>query len=117
MVLIQDITEHVKLDSMRKQFVADVSHELQTPITTIIGYSETLLESEVEPELQKNFLNRISSEANRMSHLVKDLLTLSRFDNNQILCSIDENVEYIQISSIIINFNIFFIYFILFHAP
>ena len=83
-VVIQDITEHVKLDSMRKQFVADVSHELQTPITTIIGYSETLIESEVEPELQKNFLNRISSEANRMSHLVKDLLTLSRYDTSKI---------------------------------
>ena len=83
-VVIQDITEHVKLDSMRKQFVADVSHELQTPITTIIGYSETLLESDVEPELQKNFLNRISSEANRMSHLVKDLLTLSRYDTAKV---------------------------------
>ena len=83
-VVIQDITEHVKLDSMRKQFVADVSHELQTPITTIKGYSETLLENEVEPELQKNFLNRISSEANRMSHLVKDLLTLSRYDTAKV---------------------------------
>ena len=84
-VVIQDITEHVKLDSMRKQFVADVSHELQTPITTIIGYSETLLETEdVEPNLQKNFLNRIFSEANRMSHLVKDLLTLSRYDTAKV---------------------------------
>ena len=83
-VVIQDITEHVKLDSMRKQFVADVSHELQTPITTIIGYSETLLDSEVDEELQKNFLNRIFSEANRMSHLVKDLLTLSRYDTAKI---------------------------------
>ena len=83
-VVIQDITEHVRLDSMRKQFVADVSHELQTPITTIIGYSETLLENEINPELEKNFLNRISSEANRMSHLVKDLLTLSRYDTAKI---------------------------------
>lgn len=83
-VVIQDITEHVKLDSMRKQFVADVSHELQTPITTIIGYSETLLDSEVDEELQNNFLNRIFSEANRMSHLVKDLLTLSRYDTAKV---------------------------------
>ncbi|MBR3697510.1 MAG: ATP-binding protein [Clostridia bacterium] len=84
-VVIQDITEHVKLDSMRKQFVADVSHELQTPITTIIGYSETLLETEdVDVSLQKNFLNRIFSEANRMSHLVKDLLTLSRYDTAKV---------------------------------
>lgn len=83
-VVIQDITEHVKLDSMRKQFVADVSHELQTPITTIIGYSETLLENEVDKELEKNFLSRIFSEANRMSHLVKDLLTLSRYDTSKV---------------------------------
>ena len=83
-VVIQDITEHVKLDSMRKQFVADVSHELQTPITSIIGFSETLLENDVDEEIQKNFLNRIFSEANRMSHLVKDLLTLSRYDTAKV---------------------------------
>ncbi len=84
-VVIQDITEHVKLDSMRKQFVADVSHELQTPITTIIGYSETLMDNnDIDKELQMNFLNRIFSEANRMSHLVKDLLTLSRYDTSKV---------------------------------
>ncbi|MCX4302774.1 MAG: ATP-binding protein [Clostridia bacterium] len=84
-VVIQDITEHVKLDSMRKQFVADVSHELQTPITTIIGYSETLMDNhDIDKELQMNFLSRIFSEANRMSHLVKDLLTLSRYDTAKV---------------------------------
>ena len=84
-VVIQDITEHVKLDSMRKQFVADVSHELQTPITTIIGYSETLMDNnDIDKDLQMNFLNRIFSEANRMSHLVKDLLTLSRYDTSKV---------------------------------
>lgn len=46
MVVIQDITEHVKLDNMRKEFVADVSHELKTPITSIMGYADTLLEGE-----------------------------------------------------------------------
>ena len=46
MVVIQDITEHVKLDNMRKEFVADVSHELKTPITSIMGYADTLLEDE-----------------------------------------------------------------------
>ena len=69
---------------MRKQFVADVSHELQTPITSIIGFSETLIENDVDEELQKNFLNRIFSEANRMSYLVKDLLTLSRYDTSKV---------------------------------
>jgi two-component system sensor histidine kinase VicK len=80
-VVIQDITEHVKLDSMRKQFVADVSHELKTPITSIMGYSDTLLESNVPEPMQKEFLKRISGEANRMAELVNDLLTLSRYDN------------------------------------
>jgi two-component system sensor histidine kinase VicK len=85
MVLIQDITEHVKLDNMRREFVADVSHELKTPITSIMGYADTLLEGEYDKETQNRFLSVIAEEARRMAKLVTDLLTLSRFDNNQIL--------------------------------
>lgn len=81
-VVIQDITEHVKLDSMRKEFVADVSHELKTPITSILGYADTLIESSVPEKMQQEFLTRISAEANRMAELVSDLLTLSRYDNS-----------------------------------
>ena len=83
MVVIQDITEHVKLDNMRKEFVADVSHELKTPITSIMGYADTLLEGEYEKDMQNKFLGVIASEARRMAKLVTDLLTLSRYDNNQ----------------------------------
>jgi len=83
MVLVQDITEHVRLDNMRKEFVADVSHELKTPLTSIMGYAETLSTSEYDKELQDKFLNVISSEAVRMTRLVNDLLTLSQFDNNK----------------------------------
>ena len=83
MVLIQDITEHVRLDNMRKEFVADVSHELKTPITSIMGYADTLAEGEYDKETQTNFLNVISTEARRMAKLVTDLLTLSKFDNNE----------------------------------
>ena len=82
--LIQDITEHVKLDNMRKEFVADVSHELKTPITSIMGYSDTLLEGDYDEDTRKKFLNVISSEARRMARLVTDLLTLSRYDNKKI---------------------------------
>ena len=82
-VVIQDITEHVKLDNMRKEFVADVSHELKTPITSIMGYADTLLEGEYDKETQEKFLNVISTEARRMAKLVTDLLTLSRYDNNE----------------------------------
>ena len=89
-ILLQDITEHVKLDNMRKEFVADVSHELKTPITSIIGYADTLLESEYDKETQAQFLNVISSESRRMATLVTDLLTLSRYDNNK---NISEKIE------------------------
>ncbi len=81
--VIQDITEHVKLDNMRKEFVADVSHELKTPITSIMGYADTLLEGEYDKETQDKFLGVIASEARRMAKLVTDLLTLSRYDNNK----------------------------------
>ena len=82
--LIQDITEHVRLDNMRKEFVADVSHELKTPITSIMGYSDTLLEGEYDDETRTKFLTVISTEARRMAKLVTDLLTLSRYDNKKI---------------------------------
>ncbi len=82
MVLIQDITEHVKLDNMRKEFVADVSHELKTPLTSILGYAETLSETDYDEEIRQKFLGVISSEAVRMTKLVNDLLTLSKFDND-----------------------------------
>ena len=81
--VIQDITEHVRLDNMQKEFVADVSHELKTPITSIMGYADTLLEGEYDKETQDKFLNVIASEARRMARLVTDLLTLSRYDNNK----------------------------------
>ena len=81
--VIQNITEHVKLDDMRKEFVADVSHELKTPITSIMGYADTLLEEEYDKETQSKFLNVIASEARRMAKLVTDLLTLSKNDNNR----------------------------------
>ena len=84
-VVIQDITEREKLDSMRKRFVADVSHELKTPITSIMGYADTLLENEVDTETNKKFLERISTEAARMSRLVSDLLTLSRYDTSRVM--------------------------------
>ncbi len=83
MVVIQDITEHVKLDNMRREFVADVSHELKTPITSIMGYADTLLEGEYDKQTQDKFLGVVAAEARRMAKLVTDLLALSRFDNNQ----------------------------------
>lgn len=86
-VLIQDITENIKLDKMRKTFVADVSHELKTPITSILGYIEILLDRErpVDEERGYRFKERILSETKRMSELVSDLLILSRYDSSVML--------------------------------
>ena len=75
--------EAIRDDNMRKEFIADVSHELKTPITSIMGYADTLLEEEYDKETQSKFLNVIASEARRMAKLVTDLLTLSRNDSNR----------------------------------
>ena len=83
MVVIQDVTEHEKLDNMRTEFVANVSHELKTPITSIMGYAETLIDGEYDKETEVRFINVILSEAQRMAKLVRDLLELSKNDTNE----------------------------------
>jgi len=80
--VLQDYTEEQKLDNMRKEFVANVSHELKTPLTSIKSYAETLLDGALEDEeTARNFLEVIYSESNRMDRLVKDLLLLSKHDS------------------------------------
>ncbi len=82
-VMLRDVTEQMRLEMSRREFVSNVSHELRTPITTIKTYSETLIESEdIPPEMQKNFLGVMHSEADRMARLVSDLLDLSKLDYN-----------------------------------
>jgi two-component system sensor histidine kinase VicK len=85
LVLIHDVTEQRKNEEMRREFVANVSHELRTPLTNVKSYAETLQESgdELPPELRENFLNVILSETDRMTRIVQDLLTLSRFDSGK----------------------------------
>lgn len=88
-VVFQDITKSQMLDNARREFVANVSHELRTPLTTIKTYAETLLEMDESDEDSPNhhFIKVIENEADRMTGLVKDLLTLSKLDNS------DGNIE------------------------
>ncbi len=85
LVVIRDVTEQHKVEEQRKEFVANVSHELRTPLTNIRSYAETLLDNagELPPEITRNFLNVILNESDRMTHIVQDLLTLSRFDSGR----------------------------------
>jgi len=83
LVVIHDVTEQRRTEEMRREFVANVSHELRTPLTNIRSYAETLVDNagSIPPEMEKNFLGVILNESDRMTHIVQDLLTLSRFDS------------------------------------
>ena len=85
LVMIRDVTEQHKVEEQRKEFVANVSHELRTPLTNIRSYAETLSDNigELPPEMAHNFLGVILNESDRMTHIVQDLLTLSRFDSGR----------------------------------
>jgi len=85
LVVLHDVTEQRKTEEMRREFVANVSHELRTPLTNIRSYAETLADSAgaIPPDTEKNFLGVILNESDRMTHIVQDLLTLSRFDSGR----------------------------------
>jgi two-component system phosphate regulon sensor histidine kinase PhoR len=83
LLVIRDVTELRRLEAMRRDFVANVSHELKTPLTSIAGYAETLA-SEASPGTQtERFARPILSNARRMHRLVDDLLDLSRIESGR----------------------------------
>lgn len=80
-LVLNDITAMQKLEQMRREFVANVSHELKTPLTTVKSYVETLLDgADEDPQLRTRFLRVVESETDRMVRLVRDLLHLSQLD-------------------------------------
>jgi len=84
-VVIHDITEIRRLETMRKDFVANVSHELKTPLTSIKGFVETLLEGAWKDEKNaQHFLGIIRDHAQRLDNLVNDLLSLSYLESKDI---------------------------------
>lgn len=83
-LVFHDITELKKLEQVRKDFVANVSHELKTPVTSVKGFTETLLDGAAEDEtLRKRFLKIIWEESERLQSLIQDLLELSKIEQSE----------------------------------
>ena len=79
-IVMNDITQLRKLENIRKEFVSNVSHELKTPITAIMGFVETLKNIDNNNEDQKKFLQIIESHSDRLNSIIDDLLNLSRIE-------------------------------------
>ncbi len=79
-ILMFDVTEKEKAEQMRREFTANVSHELKSPLHSISGCTELLLNGLVRPEDERQFLGQIDTEARRMIRLVEDIIGLSRLD-------------------------------------
>ncbi|MFA5062612.1 MAG: ATP-binding protein [Candidatus Omnitrophota bacterium] len=91
LVVIHDITEIRRLETIRRDFVANVSHELKTPLTSIKGFVETLLEGALDDkENNRNFLKIIQNHAERLNSLVNDLLSLSYLESKNISLEIND---------------------------
>lgn len=98
-VVLHDITNLQKLENLRREFVANVSHELKTPITSIKGFAETLIEGAKNDEQSLDmFLNIILKESNRIESLVTDLLDLSHIEQQKEL-----EINYMNLSELAIN--------------
>jgi two-component system phosphate regulon sensor histidine kinase PhoR len=82
LVLSQDVSQIEKTDSMRRDFVANVSHELKTPLTVLSGFLETVQELELNETDRKKYLDLMSVQTGRMKTLVEDLLTLAKLEGN-----------------------------------
>ncbi len=81
LIVINDVTRLLRLENVRRDFVANVSHELKTPITSIKGYVETLLDDNLENKQHvRDFLEIVQRQTNRLYAIVEDLLTLSRIE-------------------------------------
>jgi two-component system phosphate regulon sensor histidine kinase PhoR len=80
LLVLFDQTEIRRLEAVRRDFVANVSHELKTPLTSISGYAETILTDHPDPAVTRRFLETILNNARRMQRLVDDLLDLSRIE-------------------------------------
>jgi two-component system phosphate regulon sensor histidine kinase PhoR len=81
LLVLNDVTRIKRLEKLRKDFVANVSHELKTPVTSIKGFVETLLDGPLDEKEQQHFLRIIEKQVNRLDFLIRDILSLSRIEH------------------------------------
>lgn len=86
-MLILDLTEKMNSDKMRREFTANVSHELKTPLTSIRGYAELIKDGIAREKDVPNFAGRIYAEADRMLIMVNDIISLSHLDEGKATCA------------------------------
>lgn len=79
-LLIMDVTARTASEKIRREFSANVSHELKTPLQSVLGYSEIMLSGLVKPEDTKRFLQKINDEAHNLLRLIDDIMQLSKLD-------------------------------------
>ena len=110
-----DLTKIRHLEKLQKDFVGNVTHELKTPVTSLIGFTETLLDGAMEdPELCRQFLTIMQKDANRLQDLIQEIIQLSKTDElfayessqvecrqlvKQILSQYEKNIEHKQLST------------------
>jgi two-component system, OmpR family, phosphate regulon sensor histidine kinase PhoR len=106
LLVFHDITEIKKLEQMRKDFVANVSHELKTPVTSIKGFSETLIDGAMHnQDTLEAFLSIINKESNRMQSLIQDLLDFSKIEQQEFKLNIQDFDLYELIKEVITMLN------------
>ncbi|MBU3615725.1 phosphate regulon sensor histidine kinase PhoR [Polynucleobacter sp. JS-Polo-80-F4] len=84
LLLVQNVTDLQKIDAMRRDFVANVSHEMRTPITVLMGFLETVQTLDLEKGQRDQYFDMMMSQAQRMKSLVEDLLTLANLEANSL---------------------------------
>jgi Signal transduction histidine kinase len=89
-ILFLDVTEKISVENIRKEFSANVSHELKTPLTTILGNAEMLSENMVKESDKITFYNSIKNEATRLIALIEDIIMLSQLDEEATGLTIEE---------------------------
>ncbi len=99
-IVLEDITDIRHLENVRRDFVANVSHELKTPVASIKGFVETLLEGRVDaPEDRRRFLEIIARQSDRLGSIIEDLLALSRIEQSE--GSGEVPIERVEVASLI----------------